>query len=416
MQQAAKVLCPDAGRFTFYETHFSHPIALGKDQMLKVQLAAQRIDANTLKVVLRSSSTDYCKDHFETLISLNSVAPGIKKLASKAPVQPDMQVDRDLYNNLLFHKGIFQVIERYEDLTAYTCTLRTKPVKVVRYFSDFMPATILSFSPVIRDAALHCVQACVPAWHMLPVGCEKLHVYGNNGSQYFTIEAVEIARDKNLYTYDLYILDDAGQLVEYWEAASFRAYAPRKNVALSTDLLRVIVQRNIDDAAPGAGGDFSFLSTPALMPFPQKRYDGKPVMEEGYVARTHQDDITIQVHAATEIGCDLEAVAYQEERLWAAQLGPERYRLASYVAKQANEDISISCTRIWGIMESIKKADMHLQDIIRFDTPETPSLQYYKCGDAFVLSIYFQAGETKKPTVFTLVLADAPKSTYNEKV
>ncbi|MFD2286652.1 hypothetical protein GJU39_18795 [Pedobacter petrophilus] len=147
-----------------------------------------------------------------------------------------------------------------------------------------------------------------------------------------------------------------------------------------------------------------------------KRYDGKPFTQKGHISKTHMRDLTVQLLTPYQIGCDLEQVTIKEDDHWLALLGQERYNLATYVSRSCKEELSVSATRIWGIAESLKKADLHLMETILFNQQKSSQLHYYKCGNHTVLSLSFIAKEANVESVFTTVLVNEFNPVDHEEV
>lgn len=417
MQQVAAVLIPPGQGYAFHQGRFSYPIVLGRGSTVKVRVVATRISAEQVKVVLRCSATDFCQDHFEAILMPEDGKGRAKKYVSEDLSPPNLQVATELYDNLLFHEGIFKVIHHYDHLSPYHCIANGRRTKNIRYFSDFISSEILSFEPTIRDAALHCVQACVPEFRLLPVGFKKIHSFYPDlkDALQFSMEAVEILKEDKLYVYNLYIRTESGELIEYWEEVQFKVLSDQKVLALPLDLLGIVIKRKVDELF-GSRIDFK-MSTSGLELTPlMKRYDGKPYVAGGHVSKTHMEQLSLQVISPFQVGCDLEKVGFQTDQHWLALLGEERYQLANYVSRVCKEQLSVSATRIWGIAEGIKKADLHLLGTILLDCQDSPYLHYYKCENNTIISFAFWSKEVDAEAVFTLVLVDEHNPVKNEKV
>lgn len=434
MEQVASVLLPEGQVFSFEQGKFSYPVLLNKGETLKIRVLATRIAEHQIKVVLRSSSTDFCQDHFEALLLMQEQdfeSPAAAAVTAAGLIgnafdfildtadfcPPHLEVSTDLYGQLLFHEGIFRVIQEYRHLSPYHCIATAKRSSGTRYFSDFIPSALLSFEPALRDAALHCVQACVPDFRLLPVGFKKIHSFHPDLTAVldFTIEAIETFKEDRFYVYDLYIRTESGVLVEYWEGVQFKVLSDQKGLALPLDLVGVMVQRKVDELL-GSRMDFKLITSETALQPVLKRYDGKPYAAGAYVSKTHMDQLSMQVLAPYRFGCDLEKVIRKDDQEWLALLGEERYQLASYVSRVCKEQLSVSATRIWGIAESIKKADLHLMETILLTEQGSPHLHYYKCGDHTIISLAFWSKSANREAVFTLVLVDEHNPINNEKV
>jgi enediyne polyketide synthase len=403
MRQVAAAFFPAESNYTFLDTSFNYPIILPEGETQTIRVIALRLSPHMIKIVIRSSATGYGKDHFETCITVKPAA--IKPFMLADSTRPALDVAEDLYGQLLFHQGIFQVISHYDALSPYQCAVTLLPPASINYFGEFLSPDILSTSPVARDAALHCIQACVPDYRLLPTGVKRIYTVSKN--TVCRIEAKEISKSGNIYTYDLSLLDEEGQLVEYWDQVTFQAFTTQKDPVLPLALVEVIAQRRMDEIS-GQQDSTDWRQQDHIL----RRYDGKPTLKNYFVSRTHLQDLTLQLKAGYKIGCDLEKVTSFKDTL----LGKERYELARFVSTHTGEELSITGTRIWGIMESLKKAGLNLLETILFEKEESAAIQYYKCGQSSILSIAFKLKDVGEKAVFTAVLGDIHKNVYSEKI
>ena len=73
------------------------------------------------------------------------------------------------------------------------------------------------------------------------------------------------------------------------------------------------------------------------------------------MSAAHAGDFTFAVAAAGRIGCDLESAMPRTEAVWADLLGERRFALARAVAREVEEELATAATRVWGVMECLKK-------------------------------------------------------------
>jgi enediyne polyketide synthase len=74
------------------------------------------------------------------------------------------------------------------------------------------------------------------------------------------------------------------------------------------------------------------------------------------VSAAHAGDLTLAVVATGRIGCDLESALPRTEAVWTDLLGEQRFALARAVAREVEEELATAATRVWGVMECLKKA------------------------------------------------------------
>jgi enediyne polyketide synthase len=58
----------------------------------------------------------------------------------------------------------------------------------------------------------------------------------------------------------------------------------------------------------------------------------------------------------TSVGCDLELVTPRSPEIWRDLLGPERFKLAEVITREAQETLDAAATRVWTSIECLKKA------------------------------------------------------------
>jgi enediyne polyketide synthase len=85
---------------------------------------------------------------------------------------PPIQIDpnRQLYGQQFFHKGPFQRLEGYRQLTAKECVAELAPNRNEPWFGPYLPDSLVLAEPRGRDVAIHAIQVCVPHKLLLPSG------------------------------------------------------------------------------------------------------------------------------------------------------------------------------------------------------------------------------------------------------
>ena len=97
-----------------------------------------------------------------------------ESLLDGGPVALDPE--RDLYGELLFHRGRFRRVSGYRRLSARQCLAEITQDATTDWFSRYMPAELLLGDPGARDATIHAIQACIPQSTLLPVGVDRLQL------------------------------------------------------------------------------------------------------------------------------------------------------------------------------------------------------------------------------------------------
>ncbi len=87
------------------------------------------------------------------------------------------------------------------------------------------------------------------------------------------------------------------------------------------------------------------------------RPDGRPELADmRRVSSSHAAGVTFAVVAAQAITCDVEVAAERPAEAWAALLGADGLALARLLAEERGEALSLAATRVWGAVETLRKA------------------------------------------------------------
>jgi enediyne polyketide synthase len=363
----------------FEGVEFRRALVVPRDGSLEIRLAALARDPERVDVVLRSGETGFAADHAVAACLFGSVEEPLPP--APAPVEGEgVAVDpmRDLYGSLLFHGGRFRRIRRYRMLRATECVADIAPADPSGpgepdWYGWFVPRRLVLGDPAARDAAIHAVQACIPHARVLPVGVERIRPGRLDPGAAHSVHAVERSREGDFLTYDLAILGPDGRTIELWEGLRLKVVEP---IAIggpwNEALLGPYLERRLAEVVPGSRLRVALLnggipgreartkaavgqalgSSVAVL----HRPDGKPEAPETGVSASHAGDLTLAVAGRGPIGCDLEPVAPRDGGLWRDLLGPERFRLADLIRRQAGEDLDTAATRVWTAIECLKKA------------------------------------------------------------
>jgi enediyne polyketide synthase len=117
MAQAASALRPMSLPLVFSDVDFRWPIVVG-DRGTTMRVAALA-RGSAVDVVIRSSATQFSVDHFSARLA-GSVRGETQQLTVPATSLP-LDIERDIYDALLFHRGRFRRILSYRALTACDC-------------------------------------------------------------------------------------------------------------------------------------------------------------------------------------------------------------------------------------------------------------------------------------------------------
>lgn len=384
----------------FERVTFARPIVVPAEGATRVRIVALERGAGRVEAAIRCADTDFQVDHFRAVVRLRPGAPcGPDEPARLAEFdvppaeRPELKTDEELYGRLLFHTGVFRRVSGYLQLRARECAAEIAPVGESRWFGPYEPPELLLSDPAARDAAIHAIQACIPHATILPIGVERIDLLAAGYEGARRASAREVGRDGDRYVYDLEVTDVEGRLLERWTGLQLRAMdrgaAPDEWNAtlLAVYLERRLAELGIADVRVGiASGRSGMAADPPAPPRANgtnghregardrrgrsdaaiqsltgevtvlRRPDGKPAGGSGrHLSAAHAGPLTLAVAGAGALACDVEPVAARPNGDWRELLGDTRFRLAQRVAAEAGEALETAATRVWTLIESLKK-------------------------------------------------------------
>jgi enediyne polyketide synthase len=340
-----------------------------------------------------------------------------------------------LYGPIIFHKGCFQRISKYQALNATECQAEIAADGQTVWFGPYLPGRFVLGDPGARDASLHAIQACVPHQRILPAGVEKIEIFDTRPGKRF-VRARERFRQGNTFVYDFEVSDTNGKVVERWSGLELRAVEnltragawPRALVGpylqrrleelVASPCVRVAVEHT--GAVRGSARQFDttlFLSTGAramgsdaamanALGKPARiwrRPDGKPVTwERGGISAAHQEALTFAIAGKGEVGCDVEAVIERPETAWLDLLGKDRLELASRLPLANGERFSGSATRLWTCIECLRKAGMPANAPLVFEAAAEDGWVLLRSGTILIATCVLAIQDVNEPLAFAI--------------
>jgi enediyne polyketide synthase len=136
----------------------------------------------------------------------------------------------------------------------------------------------------------------------------------------------------------------------------------------------------------------------------QYRPDGKPEVPGGrQVSASHAAGITFAVVAdAPAVGCDIELAATRTPQEWEGLIGADGLALATLLARENSEDLSVSGTRVWGAMECLRKNGHTRVELVA--EPNAPQgWAVLRSGRARIATFRTALQGISDPAVFTML-------------
>jgi enediyne polyketide synthase len=329
---------------------FDQPIVANKSVVVRVCCIKEH---NVTKVAIRSSDTLFKINHFSCeLTELHN-----KKFNNiKTPHDRNISTEY-FYNHLLFQKNRFANINKYYSLLAFElCAKVSKAIKDP-YFNRSFPQDMICGDPGLRDSCLHSVQPCVPDKILLPAKVDSIKILSLDDKQEKVVYASKVWEKDKDYCYNLMVCNTDGDVIEVWTNVIFKVLEDVSYKTWNKDLLACYLQRLLP-----TNSDIKIFFDDDITDIVY-RTDGKPEHNSMNVSKSHCNHLTLVVTGADRVGCDIESVQPYRDKL----LNDTNKNLCELLNKSLNENINITQTRVWTILESIKKSGLNLNDSITID-------------------------------------------------
>jgi enediyne polyketide synthase len=397
LEAMAQISMALTGRKTppnFENVELSRPITVPSSGNRGIRLAALVRGADKVEVVLRSEETGYLADHFRAICRFDRTPqpfgpdrPAAKHDASQSANKFLALVPgEDLYGRILFHRGRFQRVEGYRELSATRCLAEVSPDGHARWFGGYLPETLLLGDAAIRDAAIHAIQACIPHGTILPTGIDRVLTGPTPLTGPCSVRAQEREHIGDRFVYDLTITSSDGSQWERWEGLRLQRVDQAKPAARWAEpLLAPYLERRLGELAPGAAAticvlnngngdgtnwlaDRQLVSDRAIAvavgewaPVVHRRSDGKPdPVADHAVSVAHAGGLTLSIASARRlVACDAEPIVHREHREWADLVSTDCVSLARLITQNSPpDDFDAAATRLWSAAECLKKAGL----------------------------------------------------------
>jgi enediyne polyketide synthase len=437
MVQAASVLAGRSECPILEDLEFSRPIMVPPGGRTIIRIIAQRSkeNRNVVDVAIRSEESKFSMNHFRGRCVFDDAPKeaGEGELPAIPGQLLPLNPKTELYGGLLFQGPMFQHLAGYRDLTASSCLAEIESGAPAPVFGRYLPQTLLTGNPTVRDVFLHAIQPCVPHKVILPIAIEKIYCFKalDNLSRLY-LHAVERQRTETEFIYDLVVFSPEGVVVEILQGfrckvigtSEFPTDGKSEGIGkqLPTALLAPYVERRVQDLYPGLllsiATDFStFLeSSPTLPDRHDERHqsrkessrralsvairnllrqatrrnpsensinityrkDGKPEVHlpEGFqhlvphleVSVSHSSNMTFAVAGIAPCACDIEPVVPRDKEVWSGLLTQCGMDLAYVLEGEAGETPEVSRTRVWTMIECMKKAGVSRSPLPVFES------------------------------------------------
>ncbi|RPF19721.1 type I polyketide synthase [Myceligenerans xiligouense] len=358
------------------------PVVVPPEAPEKVRVCAvTRLDGS-VAVTLRTAATGFAADHFRAVFHFGD-APAPDLVASGDRTSPiELDPIADLYGGVLFQDGRFRRITAYHRVTARHASADLSAESDRPWFEGHLPQALLLGDPGSRDALMHALQCCVPHGVLLPQGVDEIVLGPGRREGTLRMDAREIDAEDGTYTYDVTVRDTAGLLVEHWSRLRLRSVraVPSAQIAWPHAFLGPYLQRRAEEhlggswavavephgdrppasvAARQAGTALAVrraLGEPLTISY---RPDGRPECGPDHLlSASHGADCTTVVvgdEGLARLAVDVELVEPRPEETWLGLLDSVNLATAARVAADLGEDLDTAATRIWSVLECLRK-------------------------------------------------------------
>ena len=379
---------------------FNHPIVLRAGEEKKIRIAGQWIGNNEYLFAIRTSDDAYATDFFTASIAAGNGTIKHHELSLPAD-RPALDPEADIYRSILFHGGSFQSVSGYEQLSWNSCICSLKAAEG-RFFSDFFPQELSLEHPSVRDGALHCVQACVPDFLLLPVSIKSIAVFPALKEELVSIQAIERSHHASSYVYDITMINSRNEIVEEYSGVEFKSVRPLEGKVLAKPLVMNVINRR---AAELLGTERTpLIEFDNFEPDVFRRLDGRPMLKSGkYYSRSYSSGNSVSIMADDVVSCDMERITARERGSWELLLGG-RTGMLKRISEAMNEDFDAAASRIWSAMECIRKSGLTLFSQLSIGAKDSPAIIYFNCGEHRIISYKCKLAEPAQEYILSVLI------------
>jgi enediyne polyketide synthase len=356
-QAAATLTGMEPSAVCMEDIEFLDPIIVKPHVSKKLRVIIQRIGVDRYSAVIREDSREFKKDAIRCKLHWGEQEPLIEVERPTGAVS-SFEPSADLYDSVLFHKGVFERVKSYFSIEAYACMALATRDKTANYFSDFMPKNMLLGDPALNDSVLHALQVCVPDRILLPLAVHRLRFHTTRLLDEVIIRAKEVKQEGAEFVYDIRVTDQEGNLVQEWTGVRFHALHRKLPLELPARLAQVMLQRKTDALLGTRHQSFIKLDKDKSWEKTTKRTDGKPSANGYSLSRSYSGNVALSISSEHDIVCDAEMVIHQSDARWCTLLGEAHMQLVSNIQRETGEGRLLAATRVWCAVECIRKAGL----------------------------------------------------------
>jgi enediyne polyketide synthase len=259
MAQATERVVGSQRGWSFTDVLLPAPITVHERASRSIQIAALADEAGaTVDVVVRADTDAYATERIAATV--RSAPPAPPRVALPTPPTPGTE-PHPFYGPLLFHRGRFQRLIRYDHLSAFEVRAWITARDGDRWFSEFHSQRLLLGDPGAHDATVHVLLACVPHRRALPVGADRITVWRQPKGP-LLVHARERSHTADDYVFDVDVIAADGEPVSRWEGLRLHAIGPREwTQPLPLGLVGPLLSRRMIELGVGDRTELTTLPT-----------------------------------------------------------------------------------------------------------------------------------------------------------
>ncbi len=372
-------------------------ISCAPGQRLVLRSAALVQVDGSVRTTIRCSASDFAVDHFSALLHRRRSPATRLQIDASAPA---MAAQPLLYRGLTFHGPSLQRVKEYHQINARGCLARTLAGDPPPWYGRLLPADFAAGLPVLRDAVLHALQACIPQHTVLPVAAQRIELGALDAAcEYFTV-ARQTWGDGREFSFDIEVCSDSGECVERWtglrlarvladpgeaggtggagsvgvrrelDPALLQAYAGRLlldtlgdaegRVGVGQGPAREARSRTALHRAlggePGSALGREHRGEPGTSVELTHAAHGAPQIAGHCVSFSHGAELSLAVvHPRLAVACDIQTLAHSDAQAWRLMLGEQRWVFARDLAASLALAPDSACLVTWSAAECLVK-------------------------------------------------------------
>lgn len=376
-------------------------------------------------VGIRTEHTGFVSDHFSATIIIGESKKSSKQnfLTNNDPLLIDPETD--LYGGLLFQGPLFQRMQSIYELDSEKVIFKTNYVNSLQQgsngFSSDKNDELIFSDPFFRDVLLQSAQLVTTPDIVLPVGIGRIDIYkhdSKSGNRYVT--STLKLREKSDYIFDVIAVNEDGEVVEKLEDYRVRILE-RSDAFYTPDILSSLSrfdEKQLQGSFNEIISSLNILNRPTIelnyipvlhelsknerhikeaplikhalnMAVGSDEYidsdidinwtkSGKPYVDNSKykdldISLTHDDEYCLCVVGDKAQGCDIEVVSKRSRQDWIALLSNSRTDLLDKLIN-SGDSLDLSGTRIWTVVEAVKKASGSVSMDLKLDSIINDSL------------------------------------------